>query len=187
MRIAQQMNKFDDKTEEELRENLSSLYDKVSDLSISKEKTLSRIKDSLLYYDKKLLLKECINMQNIINTVQKANVINKELGFKFYLRPKEYISSNGEIIIMGTNIVLRPDDEVKHSFGTSNIGRTRKSLEFKIPHSWQNVQLCGTIFNNLGNTITIHFKEINQIDFNSVMMNNMNRIVMITSAKSNRV
>lgn len=149
------MLNFDKMTEEELRNNLMSLYYEVKGLAGSSGSN-SKFEDDIKRYKHTSLISECKNLSNIVNTVKKSKVLGKDLGFQFYLKTR----AGGE----GLSIVL---------YNTKMWNRNADHrLELNIPHNWNHIQIDPRVFLFYNSKIILRVKSFNQLDLGEEILNN---------------
>ena len=166
---------------------LRDLYSEVNKLSIGLTKYVEfssgisktnsfMVMSAMQYFDNSTLNSEIHNMESIINTMKKYEVLGKSPDFVFYLQvnsEKTYTDKGREVWkYKGTNVVInktksseplhyiRPD--FSGSMTTISTGRVttvhaniNEHLIIKIPNNWNNIQLDSDIFASVKSTDTI--------------------------------
>lgn len=158
---------------------LRDLYSEVNKLSIGLTKYVEfssgisktnsfMVMSAMQYFDYDTLNSEISNMESIINTMKKYEVLGKSPDFVFYLQvnnEKTYTDKGREVWeYKGTNVVINKtkSSELLHHIGPDFSGsmvtvhaNVHEHLIIKIPNNWKNIQLDSDIFASVKSTDTI--------------------------------
>lgn len=158
---------------------LRDLYSEVNKLSIGLTKYVEfssgisktnsfMVMSAMQYFDYSTLNSEIHNMESIINTMKKYEVLGKSPDFVFYLQvnsEKTYTDKGREAWkYKGTNVVINktkssePLHYIRPDFSgsmTTIHANVNKHLIIKIPNNWKNIQLDSDIFASVKSTDTI--------------------------------